>query len=161
MKGGCGIVHPLSVKTTRSKPYFKRSFVYTLFPSTSILNIARSMLSQRKHYTMLHDGIIIDPFIKMNRSIFFKCTHGARASIFTLIFRCSSNIFFRLSPETCRLSSLPQLINDFQRDSVSADVMYISFASTAVANEFANLADFRLCIHELNTRAISSALSSR
>lgn len=94
--GSCGILHPLSVKTTRSKPYFKRSFVYTLFPSASTSNIVCSMLSQRKHYTMLRDGIIIDPFIKMNRSIFFKYMHDASASIFTLIFRCSSNIFSRL-----------------------------------------------------------------
>lgn len=100
------IFHPLSVKTTRSKPYFKRSFVYTLFPSTSNSNIARSMLSQRKHYTMLlSTGIIIDPFIKMNRSIFLKYMQDARASIFTLIFRRSSNIFFRLS----RLSRIAYL----------------------------------------------------
>lgn len=70
------------------------------------------MLSQRKHYTMLLDGIIIDPFIKMNRSIFLKYMQNARASIFTLIFWRSSNLFFRLSG-AYRLSSLPQLINDF------------------------------------------------
>jgi len=42
----------------------------------------------------------------MNRSIFFKYVRDARASVFTLIFRCSSNIFSRLSQHIAYIRSL-------------------------------------------------------
>lgn len=68
------------------------------------------MLSQRKYYTMLRDGIITDPFIKMNRSIFFKYM---QAQAYLLKSSDVHQISFSASPDAYRLSPLPQLINDF------------------------------------------------
>lgn len=80
-EGELWVFHPLSVKTTCSKPHLKRSFVYTLPPSQlSTSNIVHRMLSQRRHYSTKREGeIVIEAFIKMNRSI-FECVYGdARA----------------------------------------------------------------------------------